>query len=133
MLKFPTAFATRYACFGDTISVEVEGFTVTARLEHDPDTRPEDPEGGGRYKARMRKALESWQRDEWHYVGVALSVSRSGVVLDDYAASLWGIDMNYPRKGGVDNSYLTEVANDLLEEALRSGRAVLDQLCAVAA
>jgi hypothetical protein len=32
-------------------------------------------------------------------------------VLASHAASLWGIEANYP---GADNSYLTEVANELL-------------------
>lgn len=34
--------------------------------------------------------LRSWCNDDWHYVGVILSVEKNGVVLDNHAASLWG-------------------------------------------
>ena len=68
----------------------------------------------------------TWHRDEWHYVGVVLSVSKHGITLDNNAASLWSIDMNFP---GSDNSYLTEVANELLDEALGTAKAKLSLLC----
>ena len=48
--------------------------------------------------------LKAWANDEWRYVGVVLQVSRAGIVLDEHAASLWGIEANYP---GSDNSYLS--------------------------
>ena len=57
--------------------------------------------------------------------GIVLSVSLEGVTLDDHAASLWGVEANYP---GSDNAYLTEVANELLPEALDVARAVLARL-----
>ena len=72
------------------------------------------------------QALKAWCNDQWRYVGIVLSVSCKGVVLDRYAASLWGNDMNYP---GSDNSHLTEVANELLSEALEVGKAKLSELC----
>lgn len=66
------------------------------------------------------EALKAWCDDEWSYVGVVISVSRNGVLLDDHAASLWGIECNYPFS---DNSHLTEVANELIPEALASAKA----------
>ena len=71
--------------------------------------------------------MEAWRKDEWFYCGIVLSVSREDVVLDSHAASLWGIEANYPDS---DNSYLNTVANELLPEALDAGRAAIQRLCA---
>lgn len=126
-----------YACHGDTIATEFDGFTFTARLEHDSDRSIDDDdchpaefsaevfgdtEDGRACFARALEARNAWLRDEWHYVGVVLSVSRAGVVLDDHAASLWGVDCNYPRECGGNNGYLTVVAQELLPEALKAAR-----------
>lgn len=70
--------------------------------------------------------LRAWCRDEWWYVGVVLSVERKGVVLDKHAASLWGIECNYPDS---DNAYLNTVANELLPEALAEARKIMADLC----
>ena len=48
-------------------------------------------------------------------------------MLDDHAASPWGIEANYPDS---DNAYLSKVAEELLPEALDAGRAALARLCA---
>ena len=107
-----------YVCADDSITAEVDGFVVTARLEYDP----------GEESAAI---IAAWDNDEWHYFGVVLSVAKEGVELDDHAASLWGIEGNFPRKdGGLDNSYFTETANELLDEALDSAKAVLARLIA---
>jgi hypothetical protein len=74
------------------------------------------------------KALKAWCNDEWHYVGVRLAVFRAGVPMASHAASLWGIEANYPDGDG--NAYLTEVANELLDEALDVARKQLAKLCA---
>ena len=66
--------------------------------------------------------LQSWCNDEWHYVGVVLSVARNGITLDSHAAALWGIESNA-------TAYLGEVAADLLEEALGVGKAAIASLC----
>lgn len=174
-----------FVCEGDTITCEVDGFDVTARIERDNDhgepwknedghgpvsewvrrgKRPgervlNEDRGSFRYYdyeeaikiakrdgwGTMRPftgtpaqlaaiavdedfaALKAWCNDEWWYCGVVLSVEREGVTLDEHAASLWGIECNYPTG---DNAYLTEVANELLSEALEAGRAVLEKLCA---
>lgn len=177
----------RYVCLDGSarVSVEHDGFTITARVLHDDDASPpwEREDGHGpvsdwttcdkkpgervistdRYHKRfydfaeavkiakrdgwgvpdvdttgMSKAqiaqlaaehdlrlLQAWCDDEWHYCGVVLSVSRAGVTLDDHAASLWSIETNYP---GSDNSYLSEVADELLPEALDVARAVLAKI-----
>ena len=119
----------RYVCIGDTITCEAEGFTFTARIEHDPDYHIDDDdcyntdqEVTGCNEAQQAKLLEArqaWFDDEWFYCGIVISVSRNGVELDDHAASLWGIECNYP---GSDNSYLQTVANELLEEAIEDAK-----------
>jgi hypothetical protein len=140
-MTFQTGF-DRYAIAGDTITCTVEGFDVTARLEHDSDRHIDDDdchpaefnadmfgEDTPASRACFGQALavrNAWFRDEWHYVGVVLSVSKRGITLDRHAASLWGIECNYP---GGDNSYLTEVANELLPEALAEGKKQLAKLC----
>lgn len=67
--------------------------------------------------------LRGWCNDTWHWVGVVLSVSKAGIELDGYAASLWGIDAG--EDGG---EYLTDVANELLDEAVKVGKARLESL-----
>lgn len=127
--QFSSSFKS-YACVGDTITAEIEGFTVVARLEFDEDARPQDhgfdPDDSD-YGEENSCICASWERNEWEYVGVILSVSKAGIMLDKHAVSSWGIEANFP---GSDNSLLTEVANELLPEALESAKALLKELCA---
>jgi hypothetical protein len=127
----------KFACIGDTITCTADGFDVTARLEFDADSHIDDDDCHNEDQAvtgcndeqfaKLLEARKAWLNDEWHYCGVVLSVSRAGVLLDDHAASLWGIELNYP---GGDNSYLTETANELLDEALDEARKTLSDLLA---
>jgi hypothetical protein len=103
-----------YVCAGDTITWKAEGFDLTARLEHDTDTKPTD------FGCYAPEDVQRWRNDEWFYVGVVLSVSRNGVELSDHAASLWGIDCNF---SDTSNAYLSEVAQELQAEALTTARA----------
>lgn len=143
MSDFKNGFDT-YACEGDTITTEADGFEITARIVRDdtvdrPDERDDgfwpsrDPKDAGyvypeRFDEEMKKAqrtMEAWKNDEWFYVGVVLSVARRGVVLDKHAVSLWGIECNHPYSS---NEYLTQVATELLPEALKVGKHVLKEL-----
>jgi len=141
-----------FVCEGDSLTCEAQGFTVTARLVRDdckdaPDQRQDgfwpslykDAAGfigagnGWRERfdaaqARAEAVMEAWRKDEWFYCGIVLSVSLEGVILDDHAASLWGIEANYPDS---DNAYLSEVANELLPEALDAAKAERARLCTV--
>jgi hypothetical protein len=70
--------------------------------------------------------LKAWCKDEWFYCGIVVTVERENVELvAEYFHALWGIECNYP---GADNSYLTEVANDLAAQALPDARAKLAKL-----
>ena len=138
-----------YVCVGDTVTCDVNGFTITARVVADdcsdaPDQRQDgfwpslyigDPGfiGPGRnFRERLAKAqaeaeavMDAWRKDKWFYCGIVLAIECEGVELDHNAASLWGIEANYP---GSDNAYLAEVADELLPEALAAGRAALKRL-----
>ena len=139
-----------YVCEGDTIAAQVDGYTVTARVVRDdipdaPDQRQDgfwptlDPQDAGYIgvgktdadleiaKANAQAVMDAWEADEWFYCGIVVRVSRAGITLDDHAASLWGIEANYP---GSDNAYLTEVARELVPEALDAARLALASLCA---
>lgn len=110
-----------YVCPGDSITCEVDGFTIHATLHHDSDTSPED------YDCYSDSDKAAWSRDEWFFSGVVLSVEREGVTLSDHAASLWAIDANHPDG---TSTYLAEVANELLPEAMDVARDTLRKLCA---
>lgn len=125
----------KYVCVGDTITCSFDGFDITARIEYDTDYHIDDDDChnpdqsvtgcNDEQQERLLAARESWFGNDWFYCGVVLSVSKNGVVLDDHAGSLWGIECNYPES---NNSYLTEVANELLPEALETAETILHAL-----
>ena len=68
--------------------------------------------------------LKAWCNDEWSYIGVSVTVERCGVTLvDNFEKSLWGIGANQGQNG-----YLTEVAEELIPEALESATRKLHEL-----
>lgn len=72
------------------------------------------------------KFLKSWCDDRWHYVGVAVTVEKNDIRLTgEYEHALWGIECNLSSDG---NDYLTEVANELLPEAIESARKAIASL-----
>lgn len=103
---FTTPFSRSNVVAGDSITCTIDGTDYRARIEWDTDSRPDDFEG------YSESRLRSWRRDEWYYVGVVIRAERGGVELDDYIASLWGIESDSSPK------YFLEVANDLLREAI---------------
>lgn len=124
-----------YVCEGDSIRCEANGFTVTARIVRDPDSRIDDDDSHNPDQSvtgcddEQQKTLlanrKAWENDEWFYCGVVLSVERNGITLDKRAASLWAIEANYP---GSDNAYLLDVANELLPEALERAEEALEEM-----
>ena len=78
-------------------------------------------------QAEAEAVMAAWRRDEWFYCGIVLSVALEGVTLEPVGAAVFGIEANYP---GSDNAYLTEVAQELLPEALDAGFAAARRLCA---
>ena len=144
---FTKAFDS-FVCEGDTITCEAEGFDIVAHIVRDDSTdRPDErddsfwpsecPNDAGYigenpakpYDVQTKEAqaiLDAWENDEWFYCGIVLSVAKNGVMLDEHAASLWGIECNYPN--GSKNAYLMEVANELLSEAIEAGKNTLKKL-----
>ncbi|PHR62066.1 MAG: hypothetical protein COA43_00015 [Robiginitomaculum sp.] len=147
--QFLEAFNS-FVCLGDSISVDVGEYTITARISHDdiaerPDQRqdgfwpslyPQDVgfigAGNGwrdrfdKEQALSQSIMDAWLNDEWYYCGIILSVCIGETSLTDHAASLWGIEANFPKS---DNSYLLEVANDLLDDALKQAKTERARLC----
>lgn len=144
-----------YVCEGDTVKIEIDGFTLVATVYRDDDSGAPDTEQDGfwpsldpndpgyigrkskstlaRHMARAKEVLQAWKDDEWFWCGVAVTVSKDGIQLtNDYAHALWGIECNYPifRKRDHPNSYLSQVADEYIEEALQDARETLARLAA---
>lgn len=115
--KFPQF--DNYACIGDSITWQAEGFDITATLIADSDTRPSDSE------CYTKKQIAAWENDDWFYVGVVLGVTKNGVALDDHAASLWGVACNFPSRRKNPNTSLSECAFEIQSEALQVARIAL--------
>lgn len=141
-----------FVCDGDTVSLEVDGFTLTATIYRDDDCTPPhkrqdgfwpslDPNNDGyigpkskstlaRHMAKAKEVLRSWRNDEWWYVGVAVTVEKDGVQLTgDYDHALWGIECNYPF-GRNPNHYLSAAADEYIGEALDAAKAKIAKLAA---
>ena len=138
-----------FVCPGDVISCEAGPFTVLAQVVIDdcqdsPDQRqdgfwpslyigaPGFIGPGNNFRQRFAEAqasaeavMESWRQGDWFYCGIVLSVTLEDVDLVRTAAALFGIEANYP---GTDNSYLTDVANELLPESMAVARQTLARL-----
>lgn len=108
-----------FALVGESVTWQAEGFDITATLEADFDTHPENSE------CYTKKQIEAWKNDDWFYVGVVLSVAKNGVSLDDHAASLWGVDCNFPSRRKNPNTYLSECAREMESDALHCARVAL--------
>ena len=78
----------------------------------------------------MRKAqavLAAWQAEDWFYCGVAVRAFFDDIPLTgEYGHALWGIECNYPGKRA--NSYLREVANELLDDCAHEAIAKLTEI-----
>jgi hypothetical protein len=143
-----------YVCEGDSITCTVAGFDCRATLYRDDcRDRPDESDCGfwpsldptkagyigpksrhalARATAKAQRIMEAWQNDEWHYFGVAITVSKNGVELtSEYGNALWGIEGNWPgyRKGRNPNKYFRQVANELLPDAIKEAEAKLELLC----
>ncbi len=85
-----------------------------------PGRDPNKPLTAGEIAAAAAQAdydrLRGWCDDQWHYVGVAVTVSRNGIRLTgDYDHAVWGIESDA-------GAYLAETANELAADALAAAR-----------
>ena len=106
-MQFTEQF-NRFVCFGDSISVEIDGTTFTARLEPDTDSRPHDDD------CYSKHSIQRWLNDEWYFAGIVISAERNGWTRD-HIDSLWGVEINF---GDDDRPHLMECANDCLAQAI---------------
>lgn len=106
---------------GDYRRIKCGPFTIQASIVPDNDTRATD------FDCYTPKQLEAWKRGDWQLYGMILSVWVDDYRLDSHAASLWGIDCNFP---GDTNWHLQEIANDLLVEALARAETIRASLLA---
>ena len=147
----------RYICEGDTVTLDIDGFTLTATIYLDddldaPDERDDgfwpslDPDDAGyignkskstlaRHMAFAEQVMQAWRDGEWFYGSVAVTVEREGVQLTGrYDHAVWGLECNYPERNKRcrPNAYLAEVASELIGEAMNAARAKIAALCKVA-
>lgn len=116
MCQFKEKF-DKYACVNDSISVDIDGITFTARIVFDDQSSIDD------YDCHNTDpSVSGCDDDEWFYCGVVISATKNDTEISDHVASLWSIECNYPNS---DNSYLTEAANELLNEAIEPAKAGL--------
>jgi len=127
-MTFTTKF-DQFVCEGDTITCEKDGFDVAARIERDTDANIDygnpDTVCSEKQHTKLLEARAAWLNDKWFYCGIVLSISLNGFELDTNTASLWGVEANYPDS---NNGYLTEVANDLLDEAVEAGKSARESV-----
>ena len=115
--KFPQF--SSYACEGDFISWQKDGFNIKATLCADTDAHVNDSDCYSFMK------IKQWKNDDWFFVGVVLSVSKNDIEILDHAASIWGIECNFNKKS---NRYLSDVAREMESEALESAKVQAEKI-----
>lgn len=107
-MKFTEKF-NKYACVGDSIRLRIsDDVSLVATI------KPDDYERPSNSNVYSKEDVERWQKDEWFFCAIFISLEVKRREVCDCLVSLWGIDCNFDK----DNSYLTVVANELLPEAL---------------
>lgn len=151
MPKFTQHFDTNIFD-GESISLKVGRYTVTASINHDNNYDKPDHNDEGFWPNRSnyttkninkyyrdlghaKYVYDEWTRDNWWFGGVLMTVTTEDQdgeeieLVDGYECALWGIEVNYPVFDGRrrPNAYLREVANELLPQALEQADAAVAQ------
>ena len=95
------------------------GFTIRATITEDCDSSPFD------YDCYDEEHIAPWRSESWFFCGIVLSVYKAGVCLTNNAASLWGLECNFP---GTSNDYLLDVIKELENDALQEAEIILQKL-----
>lgn len=122
-----------YACENDMIQCDHQGYHVVAKIERDEHHGIDDDDChsvaqdvtgcNDEQFSWLMHCRSEWENNEWFYCGIVLSVFFNGVEIEEHAASLFGIECNYPQQDdNTDNSYLRTVANELLPEAIETAK-----------
>lgn len=104
---FTTQFR-EFVCVGDTVQCIVDGVMYTATVHHDADSHPSD------FDCYSAHQIARFDNEEWFFCGIVLSAEDDNGWTNDHIDSLWGVECNIAN----DNSYLLDVANELLADAL---------------
>lgn len=113
-----TDFFHNFVMAGDSVTFEDGNFTFEVTLEYDETTTPYD------YDCIDKEDINRWEKDEWFYGGLIVSVRYNGVVISDNSVSLWGIECNFSE----NNPCLNEAVESLLEEAKEEAPRLLEEL-----
>jgi hypothetical protein len=108
----------KHVCAGDCVESEWNGLTLRAELLQDQFVTPDD------YDCYSDEHIEAWERDEWFFGGLIVSLLCGDSVIAENLSSLWGLDCNIVD----DNTYLDEVAGELFEEAKPEAKTVVANL-----
>lgn len=113
----------KYVCDGDSITCELGNLTIRAKVDRDYTYQIDDDDCHNpdqtvtgcddEQQAKLMEARKAYFRNKWWYGIVILSAEIDGVEFLDFVDSLGGIEVNYP---GSDNSYLWQVANEMLHQ-----------------
>jgi|688.fasta_scaffold80666_6 hypothetical protein len=105
-MKFDQKFG-KYACIGDTITADVtKKMKLVAAIVFDDQCQPSD------FDCYDEQQIERWQKDEWYFVGVVLSLQSHDGTIKAHLGSLWGNECHL----GDNDDWLTEIANELIDE-----------------
>ena len=105
-MRFTERFK-KYACIGDSISVEIGDLIYNATIQPDFDTRPEY------FDCYTEEDVKRFYEGEWRYIGLVIEAEAHGKTLCD--CSIWGVEINL---GDDDGLYLMELANDCLSSVI---------------
>lgn len=108
----------RYVCPGDSIQWEYRGFTLGANIVYDANTHITD------FECYSDEDVTRWKENDWFFGGIVITASKSGIVLAEHAASLWGIECNIVK----ENSYLTSICAELQDEAIEVAEKEKDRI-----
>ncbi len=155
-LKFKERFG-HWVTPNDSICVMVDKLKLVARIEQDDDNTPPDERQDGfwpsknkndvgfvgkdnlpqfyNYDLHAHKVMDAFKADKWFYGVMVVDVYIRGsndILLKESAAVLGGLEVNYPKiswkKSVEPNDYLNDIANDLLDDAIRAGYEELKKL-----
>lgn len=122
-LKYDDSFNS-YVCTGDTIEATRGEYRLVAKVVMDEITHIDDDDvhnvdetTSDEQREEIERIRTAWVRGYWYYIGIEITSYYKNIELGDVNA-LWGLECNYPQEDGTtDDSYLTAVAEELLEEA----------------
>ncbi len=106
----------KYACIGDKISINIDGYVITYTLHLDYYTVPYD------YDCYDKEQIAAWKNDEWFFAGISATAKYNGVPLGE-VDSIWGVEVNL-----ADNVHVSGICFDMLGSALYEAKAKRKQM-----